>query len=218
MRKREGGLLWPLLWLYLPAGLALLAVFVASRKTGLPVAMFTRDPADITHSSPFLGVLSNLGILLWCATAAVCLFAFQVLRQDRGRKKTALFLLLAGLITILLLLDDLFLLHERVFPRYLHWRQRYPYYAYFSLTAAYLVAFRKIILKSDFRMLAAAFVFFALSIAVDAFTGPLSQSFPSFHLFEDGFKLFGLASWLGYFGQFAWQAVTGRSAAESGDG
>jgi hypothetical protein len=206
------------LWLYLPAGLALLAVFAASRITGLPVAMYTRDPADITHTSPFLGVLSNLDILLWCATAAVCLFAFLVIRQDPGRRKVALFLLLGGLLTILLLLDDLFLLHERVFPRYLHWRQRYPYYAYFSLTVAYLVAFRKIILKGDFWMLAAAFVFFALSIAVDAFTGPLSESFPSFHLFEDGFKLFGLASWLGYFGQFAWQAVSCRSAAEAGNG
>ncbi len=218
MRKRERGSLWPLWWLYLPAGLALLAVFEASRITGLPVATFTRDPADITHSSPFLGVLSNLDILLWCATAAVCLFAFLVIRRDRGRRKTALFLLLAGLLTILLLLDDLFLLHERIFPRYLHWRQRYPFYAYFSLTAAYLAAFRKIILKSDFRMLAASCVFFALSIAVDAFAGPLSQSFPSYHLFEDGFKLFGLASWLGYFGKFAWQTVYGRSAAEAVDG
>lgn len=195
-----------LLGLYLPAGLIMLAVYLVSVHTDTPVWMFTRDPADITHSSPFIGVVSNISILLWCATAAICLFAFLALKtQDHG--KIAVFFLFSGLITSLLLLDDLFLLHERIFPQYFHWRQRYIYVSYVSIVLVYLVAFRKIILKSNYIMLALALGFFLLSVVVDCIAAKMGDFIPFSHLYEDGFKLFGLASWLGYYAQTALQAI-----------
>jgi hypothetical protein len=217
MGKKGLGALWPLYSLNLPVAAALLAVCWVSLKTGIPISLFTRDPADITGSSPFLGVLSNFGILLWCSTVAICVFAFLLLRRLPGRQKTALFLLLAALLSTLLMLDDFFLFHERVFPEVLHWRQRYPLILYALLTGGYLLAFRKTILESDYRMLVAAFGFFALSIGVDAVQGPFSGRVPFHHLLEDGFKLFGLANWLGYFGQCAWQAVSAGPVAEAGN-
>ncbi len=195
------------LGLYLPAGLIMLAVYLVSVHTDTPVWMFTRDPADITLSSPFIGIVSNLCILLWCATAAISFFAFLTLKKQ-GLEKMAVFFLLSGFITSLLLLDDLFLLHERIFPQWFHWRQRYIYISYVSIVLVYLVAFRKTILKSNFIMLALALGFFLLSVVVDCISAKMEDFIPFSHLYEDGFKLFGLASWLGYYAQTALQAIS----------
>jgi len=195
-----------LIGLYLPAGLILLAVYLVSVHTDTPVWMFTRDPADITHSSPFIGIVSNICILLWCATAAICFFACVALR-NKAHEKMALFFLLSGLITSLLLLDDLFLLHERIFPQYFHWRQRYIYVSYVSIVLAYLVSFRKIIFENNFFILALALSFFFLSVVVDCISAKMGEALPYFHLYEDGFKLFGLASWLGFYGLTALRAL-----------
>lgn len=205
-----------LLGLYVPAGAMLLAVWLLCIYTDTPVALYTRDPADITGTSPFLGVLSNVCILLWCATAAICFFASAVLKgQDKLRM--AVFFLLAGLVTGMLLLDDLFLLHERVFPELFHWRQRYIYLAYAALVTGYLVLFRKIVWRSHPLLLALALCFFGLSLAVDGLAAKGAGPIPLHHLYEDGCKLFGLVGWLGYFGRTALLAV-GLPAARKGQG
>lgn len=196
-----------LLWLYVPAGAILLTVLLLSILTDTPVSLFTRDPADITNSSPFLGVLSNLSVLLWCATAAICFFAFCVLKHKKDRN-IAVFFLMSGLITSMLLLDDLFLLHERIFPQYFHWRQRYIYLTYVSIVFAHLLIFREIIFKNSSFLLMLAFSFFFLSIVVDGIAGKTGDFIPFQHLYEDGFKLFGLAGWLGYFWKAALDAVS----------
>ena len=119
----------------------------------------------------------------------------------------AVFFVISGFITSLLLLDDLFLLHERIFPQVLHWRQRYIYIGYVSIVLGYLVFFRKTILKSNFTILALALGFFLLSVVVDCISAKMGEFIPFYHLYEDGFKLFGLASWLGYYGQTALHAI-----------
>lgn len=189
-----------LLCLYLPAGVLLLIVLMASVHTDIPLAMFTRDPADITHTSPFLGVVSNICILLWCASAAICFFSFFIFRKTEAHS-AAIFFLFSGLLTSMLMLDDLFLLHERIFPQYLHWRQRYIYLSYVSVVLVYLATFRQIIFKNNFLVLSLALGFFFMSVAVDCMAAKMDNLVSYYHLFEDGFKLFGLASWLGYFGE-----------------
>ncbi|MGE4543373.1 MAG: hypothetical protein AB7D06_04585 [Pedobacter sp.] len=119
----------------------------------------------------------------------------------------AKFFLISGLITSLLLLDDLFLLHERVFPQIFHWRQRYIFVTYGSMIYIYLMYFRKTILKTNFITLALALGFFFLSIAVDGMSDIMGITIPYYHLYEDGFKLVGLANWLGYFGETSLYAI-----------
>lgn len=196
-----------LLWLYVPAVMILLMVLLLSILTDTPVSLYTRDPADITNSSPLLGVLSNLSVLLWCATAAICFFAFCVLKHEKDRR-VAVFFLISGLITSMLLLDDLFLLHERIFPHYFHWRQRYIYLTYVSIMFAHVLIFRKIIFRKSSILLILAVSFFFLSIVVDGIAAKTGDFIPFQHLYEDGFKLLGLAGWLGYFGKMALDAVS----------
>ena len=70
-----------LLLLYLPALLALLAVVLVSKQAEIPIYKFTRDPSAIAGISSFAGIVSNLGVLLWCASAAISLFSWAVLRH-----------------------------------------------------------------------------------------------------------------------------------------
>ena len=111
----------------------------------------------------------------------------------------------------MLMLDDLFLLHERVFPQYLHLRQRYTYVLYFVIISAYLIGFRKVVLKNEWALLLLALSFFGLSVFVDVAARHIAESVPFYHLFEEGFKLFGIVSWLGYFGRFSLQTIADKS-------
>jgi len=202
---------WPLIVLYLPAGLALLVVTVVSSATDMPISMFTRDPADVANISPFTGVISNIGILFWSAAATVCLFTYLLLKSAGSKAMLSWFFLVSGIITTMLMLDDLFLFHERIFPGFLHLRQRYTLVFYFVLVSVYLIGFRKVILSNEWFLLFLALSFFGLSVTVDISAKYLAEAVPFYHLFEDGFKLFGIVSWLGYFGRFSLQCIADGS-------
>jgi hypothetical protein len=81
----------PLLGIYLPPAILLLVFFLVSLKLQVPFGMLTRDLAEITHASPFLGVISNIGILLWCSSAAICMLSFLLLRKDPMQKRLSMF-------------------------------------------------------------------------------------------------------------------------------
>ena len=86
--------------------LGVLAVIATTSLVGgVPVPFMTRDIAALGHLHPLAGVLSNLGILLWAATAAICLF---VAVTERGRLSAPVVrcLLFAGLLSAWLTLDE----------------------------------------------------------------------------------------------------------------
>lgn len=208
--ETKGNLNTRLLWgIYLPPAILLMAFFLLSVKMKIPFGMFSRDPAELTHSSPFLGVMSNIGILFWCSAAAICMLSFLLLRKDPGQKRLSLFFLASSIITIILMMDDLFMFHEKVYYHYFDLRQRYIYLAYFTMILGYLFYFRKTILKSPFMPLVLAFMLFGMSILVDGITDRIHE-IPFHHLLEDGPKFLGIAGWLGYFGTFSLQKLSER--------
>lgn len=174
------------------SALALLGMAaVASRMRGVPLALFTRDPMEITGGHPLYGVISNLGVLLWCSCAAVCFFTALALRGT-GRRSPALpFILWGGMATTVLLLDDLFLLHDILLPRHLGMRQRWIYAGYAGVCLLYLLRFRAITSRNTPLLLAIAL--FGVSVVVDI----LPESVLPFnrHLVEDGSKFLGIALW-----------------------
>src|SRR5688572_9327807 len=97
-----------LLLLYVPILALLLLVIIAAFSSRIPLSSLTRDMASIAHVHPLIGVVSNVGILLWCATAVICLFGGSLLRQ-KGMHAEARFLLWGGVMTLVLLVDDLFM-------------------------------------------------------------------------------------------------------------
>ena len=180
-------------------GLTLGALAIAALVSvyrDVPIGFVLRDPLATLHAHPLTGALSNVGVLVWCAAAAICFLTRTLLRQQEGTDEVRAFLLWSGLISVVLLLDDFFQFHDGLVPTYLGLSEEPIFLGYGLLTAWYLVRFRHVILASEWGVLFAALAFFALSMLVDAFQERWSS--PWRILFEDGFKLLGIVSWSSY--------------------
>ena len=163
----------------------------------IPISDLTRDTAAIGLLPFYAGFLSQIGILLWAASAMICFFSATVLPSHRASyRKLKRFLFVSALLTLLLGLDDAFLLHETVFPQ-LGISGRAIYATYGVLLLSYLFRFYPLILTTDHILIAIALGFFGMSIAVDMLDLSGQRAF----LLEDGAKFVGIVSWLVYFFQ-----------------
>lgn len=202
--------LWPIMLLIYTPVVVAFAIMIAIRiQTGIAIAEFTRDPLGFTDIPVYKGVLSNLGVLIWSAAAAVCFFTYGVIHRWSAGGVNSHFLLAGGLITALLALDDLFMLHEVVFPVHLGVPQNIVYATHAVLLLWFLVWYRSTILQTDYLLLALSFAGFGLSVGFDA-TASL-YSVPGLYIFEDGGKLFGIVSWTAYFTLVSVRHITSGS-------
>jgi len=161
-------------------------------------------------TSVYFGLLSNLGILLWCASVAVCLFAFlQVYHVSRWNRPGA-FLLYAGIFTGILLMDDFFQGHEKIYPKVFGTDEEMIYAVYAALLAFYLVVFRDDLLKCDPKLLCLSLALFALSLLIDQLVeieGLLEKDGIIHRLFEDGSKFVAVYAWAVFHIRAAWLTV-----------
>ena len=79
---------------------------------GIPVGRLTRDPSALSGAPVYTGFLSFIGIIFWSATAAICLFSAKLLSRQPDSIRIKRFLFVSGLLTLVLVLDDAFLLHD----------------------------------------------------------------------------------------------------------
>lgn len=184
------------LLLLLPMIAILAALVFVSLQFDIPISVFTRDPAAVAHVPLYSGFISNLGVLFWCATVAISFFTVVTLVNSDHDGKPLLFLLALSIQTGLLMLDDLFLFHEKIYPKVFHIPEKGAFVLYGIYLLACLVYFRAVVLKSNYFVLLLSFALLGLSIVVDTFPEGWSQFH---HLFEDGFKLLGIVSWFAYF-------------------
>jgi len=194
--------LFPILMgLYIPMLILVAMIVLVGLQLSIPMADLTRDPSATTGDNLFIGVLSYIGVLFWCASVAICLFSFALLLKTGSIGEFSAFFLFGGLISLILLLDDLFLFHERVFPLYLNIPEKVVFLSYGLMILGYITRFRKLILKTDFILMILTFGLFGLSIVIDLLELRISI------LFEDGSKLFGIVSWFGYLAITCFHAV-----------
>jgi hypothetical protein len=198
------------IWVYLPAFALLIAITLGSIRSGTPIYTLMRDPLAVVHAHPLTGLVSNLGVILWCACAAVCLFAGAVVSRT-GPREVFWFLLCSGLLTLLVLLDDLFQFHESLAVHYLGVDQRSVLAGYMVLTIAYLATFHRRIREFAWIHLLVALGLFATSTLIDE-TGWWIWSLEPWegHFVEDSIKFLGIAAWMGYFVHAAFVVLTGR--------
>lgn len=191
--------------LYSSVGLLLLLLLGIHHFTKIPFANFTADPAATFNYSPIYGYISNLGILLWCSCASVCFLSAAILNIRKDQRNNVLFLLNFGIVTTLLMLDDLFMFHESIAPWYLNIPEKAVLAFYGMYAAGCFYHFRKIVLESDLRFLAVAVVTFGMSVFIDQ----VSERYyiTGEYLFEDGLKFIGIASWLAYFLQYSFSQL-----------
>lgn len=180
-----------------PAVLLLALTAAASAAMRLPLALFVRDPAATLGGNPLTGVQSHLGVLVWWAAAAVCFFGAAVLRRTRHDRPGTAFLVWSACITAVLTLDDLFQVHEDLAVRYFRLDDKIVVLAYGVAVMTYLVRYRRMILRSDYFLLAAGLALFAASNVVDVLLQDRWTSDARIFV-EDGLKLLGIAGWSSY--------------------
>ena len=166
-----------------------------AKLTHNPIWMLAKDPADTKHFPPYIGMLSNWGVILWTATAVICLFSAVLLKQQEAPLATRRFLVASGIFSLWLGIDDLYMLHDRLFPRMFHVPEILFYLLYFLVFAVYLVYFTPQILKYDYLLFMAAFLFFV-------FSRQFFIQIPYFNQFNttgDMLKYFGIVFWLTFF-------------------
>jgi hypothetical protein len=132
-----------------------------------------------------------------------------VLRLTSRRSSGPGFFLWAGLVTMMLALDDLFLLHDEVFMLYLGQNEHRTFLVYGAVIAIFLGYYRRSILSSrSLPLLVLALVLLGSSIFVDNTSRFWSD--PEMRiLVEDGLKLLGITAWTAYFVRRSYFAVAG---------
>ena len=203
-------LLPTLVKIYLPSLLFIGAIIEIAKKFGVSVYDLTADPTEIAGKPPYIGLISNLGILVWCASASICIFSAFLTKFDRAfSKKWFAFLLVSGCFTAVLMLDDFFQLHESypvlfvgvnanlsvTNPKLQDLFELAVFAAYLVFFLSYLAYFRKIILRTEYLLFVMIFVCFGVSEVVDM----LPESMPFHPVLEEGTKFCGIVSWLSYY-------------------
>jgi hypothetical protein len=161
----------------------------------VPMGDLTRDPNAVSECPPYTGFLSQAGLFFWAASVAVCFFSAAWAWVQRRPMRVRAFFVASGLITLMLYVDDAFMVHESLLP-HLGIPEEAAYATYLLLVGAYLLYFSRMILRSDFPVLALALSFFAVSIVGDELDLPhdLGRYF-----LEDSAKLIGAVAWSAYF-------------------
>ena len=206
-------------FVYLPTLLLLVGTGIFVMATNAHITFFLRD-AKAVYDIPFhAGALSSIGILFWCGAATVCLFASLVLYETVAASEKRQFLLNAGLLTSILMFDDLFLLHEDFAPNYLGLPGDSLYVLYAVLAASLLLYHRHVIVRSAYVLLLLSGAFLAGSIWFEVLheyglllAGAESRGLQ--HFLEDGSKLLGIAGWFSYLGWTSYTSLVHSHAAE----
>ena len=201
--------------------LVLVAAVLAHAFGDVPFTVITRDPMATMVGDPLTGAQSVVGVGIWWLAAGICLFAYAVASRPRVPPATKSFLLWSGLLTVVLVLDDEFMFHDDLASRIFGLRERYVMLAYGVLLAAYLLRFRKVILRTEWLLLVGALAFFASSIGLDLYNQNSCLEFVTptetcdWSMFvEDSLKLLGIVFWSAWLIRISYLALLGglRSA------
>ncbi|MGD9529536.1 hypothetical protein [Pseudonocardia sp.] len=172
---------------------ALAAFVLLARLTGEPYAYFSKEPAETLDEPRYIGWAAHLTVLVGAAGAACAVFAGLLVRRRDGRPTPESgFLLGMGAVTWVLVCDDLFQLHDWVFPRFVPLVGERTLFTAYALLLAFVLwrSGRAVIARTDLPILLLAGAGLGLSLFMDLFVRP---ELPNYHLIEDGAKFFGLA-------------------------
>lgn len=214
--------------LFWTLGVPLLGVFVgiglvALQTTTHTVADFTRDVTTLAGLPFYAGALSTLGLLLWSAAVAVCFFTYSLLRPKTDAPIVR-YIGFGGGLTMLLLIDDAYLLHEQVFPGYLGVPQEAVVVAYPVLALLFAWSYRHVLAQTHYLLFLLSVTAFAGSIGADFVIYLFLPETGVLMLVEDGSKLVGIVGWTVYFSHTCrvalaerlWEGEIERSAREDG--
>ena len=184
-------------WALIPALLVYVASLSLSGLAGIKGQLVLRDLAQTCGTPAGVGLLSNLGYLLWLAAAAVALFTAYS-GQPGVRGKQYELLACGGWFSFILCIDDMFLLHDRYIG------QTFLYLVYMVFAALIATRYRRQLMASRGELFLLAVALLGASIGIDQFQRDLPFKYETVQLVEEGAKFLGIATWVLYW----WQAST----------
>ena len=163
-----------------------------SAMAGIKGILVIRDLAQTYDSALGIGLISNLGYLLWIATAAIALFTAYRTPTNSEHKLKGL-LLCGGWFSFILCIDDMFLLHDRYIG------ETFLYIVYGIFAFLIVFRFREQLLKNGGEIFILAATLLAFSVLTDKFQRDLVDILPlryeTLQIFEEGVKFLGISSW-----------------------
>ena len=168
---------------------------LVARLTGNPIWRLAKDPAQVVGYEPYIGMLSNWAVLLWFASAVICLFTEIILRKSGAALRPRLFFLASGILSLTLALDDLFLFHDVILVKTLGIRESFFYLIYLVTIILYVLVFLRDIHKKEY-------ILFWISFLLLFYSRGFRFLLPFLREYEtpgDMLKYFGIVFWLAFF-------------------
>ena len=163
-----------------------------SAMAGIKGILVIRDLAQTCDSALGIGLISNLGYLLWIAPASIALFTAYGTPTNSQHKLKEL-MLCGGWFSFILCIDDMFLLHDR----YIGQTFLYVVYAIFAFLIVF--RFRDQLIKNGGEIFILAATLLAFSILTDKLQHDIVDILPvkyeTTQIFEEGVKFLGISSW-----------------------
>jgi len=142
------------------------AILLAIIAVGLQL---DTDLRRLTEDGSFI---SDLGAILWCVAATVCVFAATLLRNNQA-KDVYQFLLYSALLTTYLLFDDFFQIHDHYLHNKLGISEKITYLVLGAATSVLIIKFRQTILRTNYIVMLLGVGFLAISVIADGILAPL---------------------------------------------
>ncbi|WP_217923289.1 hypothetical protein [Miltoncostaea oceani] len=178
-------------------------VWLVTEARGISFRTVAADPVVAADGPAHAGVFSNMGVLVWWtgATAAALLGPLLWREGDTGAGRAVLAL---GAVTVVLAVDDLFLLHEQFGPNVLGIAQDTILAGYALGVVVVLVALRRFVTTSAWPILALSLAAFTVSVVSDV----LAEEETTLHsVIEDGAKFVGIAAWTVFIVHAGWSRL-----------
>jgi len=178
-----------LLFATLPGALFYTIAFNFMYENGYETMEIIRDFAQQMEVSSFLGFLSSIGTWLWVSSTAIAFFgALTINNSSIKGQKTILILL--GIFSIMLAIDDFFMIHDR----YIDQNICYGLYAFLALIL--FIQYLNIIVEINGFAFFLAGTLLALSILTDIIQDILPFKYEDIQIVEEGLKFTGASTWL----------------------
>lgn len=146
------------------------------------------DPVDVLAGKPYIGIFSQIGLLLWAACAAIGFFSAALMKGQADKKAYRRYMMACGILCSWMAIDDAFLLHEYT-PDYFAIEEAVVLGLYILIAFIFYMAFYRTILKTPFIFLGLTVTFLAFSMVSDFVARYISAN-P--YLIEEWPKLAGL--------------------------
>lgn len=194
----------------------LVVIYLATRVAGISFTDLSRDAAATLDGPWYTGALSNSAVAFLLVGAGIALFAAGLLPSAESKSRKSLLVALA-LVVIVVAADDLFMLHEAVFPLVgVGSVMSFAIYGLALITVLWL--WRRVVVEStDWIFLVLAALGMGFSVAIDVvleerlFTLPFSGE-----LIEDPAKILGMVFMSYYLIATSRQAVLDQMGPDSG--